>query len=198
MNRNRCQPVPFTSQEMGAVFSPDGRCLACGSGAGLRLGFEVYVEPFPPTGGGRRQVSQARGLMPGWSSDGTELFYRPLTIGEVDRRQTLKSVRVTMGCAVERLTIASARLMALLRFPGRSQAIDATLYPKRKGWSVCEKGCDSVSRRRRRRRYGIGGGEGNLCMRSVERLASCHRLFIVNWRIPEGFVLNHDDGRGWL
>ena len=45
-----------------------------------------------------------------------------------------------------------------------------TLYLKRKRWSVCGKGCDSVSRRRRRRRYGIGGGEGNLCMRSGEAL----------------------------
>ncbi len=79
-----------------------------------------------------------------------------------------------------------------------SQRIDATLYLKRKRWSVCGKGCDSVSRRRRRRRYGIGGGEGNLCMRSGERLASCHRLYIVSWRIPEVFVLDHDDGRGWL
>ncbi len=83
-------------------------------------------------------------------------------------------------------------------FGGWSQWIDATLYLKRKRWSVCGKGCDSVSRRRRRRRYGIGGGEGNLCMRSGERLASCHRLSIVSWRIPEAFVLDHDDGRGWL
>ncbi len=84
------------------------------------------------------------------------------------------------------------------QFVGWSQRIDATLYLKRKRWSVCGKGCDSVSRRRRRRRYGIGGGEGNLCMRSGERLASCHRLYIVSWRIPEAFVLDHDDGRGWL
>ena len=35
--------------------------------------------------------------MPVWSTDGTELFYRPLTVGGDDRQQTLRSVGVSMG-----------------------------------------------------------------------------------------------------
>jgi serine/threonine-protein kinase len=56
-----------------AAFSPDGRWLAYGDAeAGS---YEVYVRAFPDKGY-RVQISNAGGLMPVWSRNGHELFYR--------------------------------------------------------------------------------------------------------------------------
>jgi len=72
---------------LGAEVSPDGRWLAYGSGPNDN-NIDIYVEPYPPTGG-RRRISQTGGYFPLWSRDGTKLFYRPaantgLTLRSVD------------------------------------------------------------------------------------------------------------------
>ncbi|MEK7409497.1 MAG: hypothetical protein AAB225_30905, partial [Acidobacteriota bacterium] len=63
--------TPFS--ERYPAFSPDGRWLAYESDeSGAH---EVYVRPFP-AGGGKWQVSTGGGVMPVWSPNGRELFYR--------------------------------------------------------------------------------------------------------------------------
>jgi Tol biopolymer transport system component len=64
--------------EGAPMFSRDGRWLAYQSNeSGI---FEVYVRPFPPTGG-RWQISTGGGTFPVWSRDGHELLFKA-----VDRR----------------------------------------------------------------------------------------------------------------
>jgi serine/threonine-protein kinase len=65
--------TPFA--EVQPIFSPDGRWLAYMSLESGRT--EVYVRPFPGPGG-KWQVSTEGGLMPVWSRNGRELFYRTL------------------------------------------------------------------------------------------------------------------------
>jgi len=61
--------------ESSPMFSPDGRWLAYQSNeSGI---FEVYVRPFPPTGG-RWQISTAGGMFPVWSRDGHELLFKTM------------------------------------------------------------------------------------------------------------------------
>jgi Tol biopolymer transport system component len=70
------EPKPFVNSaftEVEPVFSPDGRWLAYMSGESGS--FEVYVRPFPGPGG-KWQVSTGGGLLPKWSRNGKELFYR--------------------------------------------------------------------------------------------------------------------------
>jgi eukaryotic-like serine/threonine-protein kinase len=61
------------SNEGGAVFSPDGRWLAYQSDESGRD--EVYVRPFPGSGG-KWQISSEGGAEPVWARSGRELFYR--------------------------------------------------------------------------------------------------------------------------
>jgi serine/threonine protein kinase/Tol biopolymer transport system component len=56
-----------------AAFSPDGRWLAYASAEGGI--YEVYVRTFPDNGT-QVQVSNAGGILPVWSRNGHELFYR--------------------------------------------------------------------------------------------------------------------------
>jgi Tol biopolymer transport system component len=53
-------------------FSPDGRWIAYGSAESGRN--EVYVQPFPPTGG-KWQISSSDASHIRWRADGRELFY---------------------------------------------------------------------------------------------------------------------------
>jgi eukaryotic-like serine/threonine-protein kinase len=56
-----------------AAFSPDGRWLAY---ADAEAGsYEVFVRAFPDKGA-KVQISNAGGMMPIWSPNGHELFYR--------------------------------------------------------------------------------------------------------------------------
>jgi serine/threonine-protein kinase len=72
------EPKPFVnspSAEVEPAFSPDGRWLAYeGSESGS---YEVYVRPFPGPGG-KWQISTGGGVLPKWSRNGRELFYRTL------------------------------------------------------------------------------------------------------------------------
>ena len=69
-------PVPLAATkftEMHPAVSPDGRWLAYTSDeSGAN---EVYVRPFPSTGGGRWQVSNGGGTSPVWGPGGRELFF---------------------------------------------------------------------------------------------------------------------------
>jgi len=72
------EPKPFvnsTFAEREPAFSPDGRWLAYASNdSGSQ---EVYVRPFPGPGG-RWQISTGGGVVPKWSRNGKELFYRTM------------------------------------------------------------------------------------------------------------------------
>jgi Tol biopolymer transport system component len=72
-----------TANEARPRFSPDGRWIAYDSDETGRP--EVYVQPFPPTGG-KWQVSTQGGRLPVWR--GRELFF-------IDARETLVTVPVT-------------------------------------------------------------------------------------------------------
>ena len=70
------EPKPFVNSTFGEetpTFSPDGRWLAYESNESGS--FEVYVRPFPGPGG-KWQVSTGGGVLPKWSRNGKELFYR--------------------------------------------------------------------------------------------------------------------------
>jgi len=56
-----------------AHFSPDGRWVAYGSNQSGRG--EIYVQPFPATGG-KWMVSTEGGVYPLWASNGGEIFFR--------------------------------------------------------------------------------------------------------------------------
>jgi len=69
-------PVPLVASpytELQPALSRDGRWLAYTSNeSGTN---EVYVRPFPDTGGARWQVSNGGGEEPRWSADGREIFF---------------------------------------------------------------------------------------------------------------------------
>jgi serine/threonine-protein kinase len=85
--------APYPVIEVGAAFSPDGEWLAYTVGDGAALEYEIWAQPFPPTGE-RRRISQEFGVMPLWTQDGQELFYRPMTSTRGER-QTLRSIQVS-------------------------------------------------------------------------------------------------------
>ena len=69
-------PEPFLQTPFGEwfpAFSPDGRWLAYASNESGR--YEVYVRPFKSEGN-RVQISHGGGLMPSWSRNRQEMFYR--------------------------------------------------------------------------------------------------------------------------
>ena len=60
--------------ELGPVFSPDGRWLAYISDESVRN--EIYIRPFPKVEEGKWQISTAGGVESRWARNGRELFYR--------------------------------------------------------------------------------------------------------------------------
>jgi hypothetical protein len=64
--------VATPAEERNARLSADGRWIAYTSNESGS--FEVYVQPFPPTGA-KWQVSKDGGHQPQWRRDGRELFY---------------------------------------------------------------------------------------------------------------------------
>jgi serine/threonine-protein kinase len=114
---------PHPIQELGATFSPDGRWLAYSAGDAGSLEIEVWAQPYPPTGE-PRQVSQGFGVMPLWSQDGQELFYRPLTL-TANIGQTLRSIRVT---TMPSFTFSTEQPVSIGEFYSRAyyRSFDAT------------------------------------------------------------------------
>jgi hypothetical protein len=92
------QPIadaPYPVLEAGGAFSPDGEWFAYTIGDGPAVEYSVWARPFPFTEE-RRRVSQEFGVMPLWSGDGQQLFYRPITlIATGGFSQTLRRVRVS-------------------------------------------------------------------------------------------------------
>jgi Tol biopolymer transport system component len=77
------KPQPFSktgASETGGRFSPDGKWVAYASDESLR--YEIYVQPFPPTGQ-RFRVSFDGGTAPRWRHDGKELFFREGATGNL-------------------------------------------------------------------------------------------------------------------
>ena len=71
------EATPFLespAQERGPRFSPDGKWIAYVSDESGRD--EVWVRPYPSTGGGQRRISTRGGVEPVWSPDGDEVFFR--------------------------------------------------------------------------------------------------------------------------
>jgi len=69
-DRQRFQLAHTQFAETSAVFSPDGRWIACSEGGTPN----VFVQPFPGDGG-KYQVSRNGGSHPTWRRDTQELFY---------------------------------------------------------------------------------------------------------------------------
>jgi serine/threonine-protein kinase len=71
------KPEPFiatAANESDAIFSPDGRWIAYNSDESGSM--EVYVRPYPGSGG-RIQISDGKGAYyPRWSGDGGQIFYQ--------------------------------------------------------------------------------------------------------------------------
>jgi serine/threonine-protein kinase len=94
-------PVPVLASrftELSPAVSPDGRWIAYTSDESGTS--EVYVRPFPATGGGRWQVSNGGGSSPRWSPAGRELFYI-----EAASRLVAAEVRTAPTFAVTRLHV---------------------------------------------------------------------------------------------
>jgi len=87
-------PIAFLRSEfnevLGAV-SPDGRWMAYTSDESGS--YEVYVRPFPASGG-KWRVSTQGGSDPKWSPDGRELYYISLD-------KNLMAVPISMGAGFE-------------------------------------------------------------------------------------------------
>jgi Tol biopolymer transport system component len=64
--------VAGTLTDAEATVSPDGRWLAYGTTE--TGGYEVFVQPMPPTGV-KWQISTSGGRLPQWRRDGRELFF---------------------------------------------------------------------------------------------------------------------------
>src|SRR4029078_4991338 len=69
------KPFPLVEgpgADNNATFSPDGHWFAY-QAADASVA-QVYVQPFPPTGG-RFQISRDGGRQPRWRGDGKEIFF---------------------------------------------------------------------------------------------------------------------------
>jgi WD40 repeat protein len=58
-----------------AQFSPDGRWIAYGSNELTGIGYQIFVQPFPPDGATKFQAEAQTGSAPVWSRDGKRLFF---------------------------------------------------------------------------------------------------------------------------
>ena len=74
--------------QLQASFSPDGRWIVYSSSESGSP--EIYVQPFPPVGGVKYQITRTGGFSPLWSPDGKQIFY----IGPPQPPRSLISVDV--------------------------------------------------------------------------------------------------------
>jgi len=113
-------PKPFLNTPFGEffpAFSPDGRWLAYMSNESG--GYEVYVRPFPGPGG-KWQVSSGGGIMPQWSRNGRELFYRT-----TDQ----KIMVATYSAARDSFHADKPRLWSDVQIEGRGTIRNFALHP---------------------------------------------------------------------
>lgn len=134
--------TPF--DEAGVRFSPDGHFIAFASDETGR--FEVYVAPYPLTGG-KTRLSTAGGMLPRWRRDGRELFYlssdmhltavpvgtAPLTIGKPAALFAVKSAskwddaRLVDGWSDFDVSADGSRFLATVALPANEQPLTAVL-----------------------------------------------------------------------
>jgi serine/threonine protein kinase/Tol biopolymer transport system component len=87
------RPVLQTPKNEGdGRLSPDGHWIAYVSDESGRN--EVYVQPFPPSGG-KWQVSTTGGMLPNWRSDGKEIVFAIGESGSSDLTVNAVEIRVT-------------------------------------------------------------------------------------------------------
>ena len=106
---------PYPVLEVGGAFSPDGNWFAYTIGDGPAVEYEIWAQPFPPPGE-RRRISQEFGVMPLWSQDSEELFYRPISQSS-GMRQSLRSISVS---TVPSFTFSNEQVVSIgdfLSFP---------------------------------------------------------------------------------
>ena len=69
----KAEPLPESGEALGAFFSPDGRWLAYVARGGPGAKAQVFVQPFPPTGG-KWRISAGAGKV-AWSRTSRELVF---------------------------------------------------------------------------------------------------------------------------
>jgi len=80
--------IAAPENQQQASFSPDGRWIVYNSSESGRQG--IYVQPFPPVGGVKYQITTTGGFSPLWSPDGKQILY----VGPAQPPRSLISVDV--------------------------------------------------------------------------------------------------------
>jgi serine/threonine-protein kinase len=121
------EPKPFVNSafvEFAPAFSPDGLWLAYQSTeAGNN---EVYVRPFPGPGG-KWQISTGGGVLPKWSRNGKELFYRT---------EDSKVMAVTYTASGDSFHADKPQLWSPGQFTDRGANLNFDLHPDGKRFAV--------------------------------------------------------------
>ena len=122
------EPKPFVNSafnEVAPAFSPDGRWLAYQSSESGS--FEVYVRPFPGPGG-KWQISTGGGVVPRWSRNGRELFYRTATESKI--------MVVTYTASGDSFQADKPQLWSPGQFTDRGATFNFDLHPDGKRFAV--------------------------------------------------------------
>jgi Tol biopolymer transport system component/predicted Ser/Thr protein kinase len=126
------EPKPFvntSATEISPAFSPDGRWMAYQSNESGPM--EVYVRPFPGTGG-KRQISTDGGWFPEWSRNGKELYFTTL-----NRDKIMVATYTSSG---ESFRADKPRLWSPGQFTNRGTSLNYGLHPDGKRIAVLKAG----------------------------------------------------------